>query len=247
MLLNIENFKLIELDSVDSTNSYAKNLVLTGKSENAVITAKTQTAGRTTKSNSCWASPVGNLYWTAMIKLLKTEERFFPQLSFLSAISLIEAIVELSPSPVDIKIKWPNDILLNIQKLSGILIEKEGDFAIIGIGVNVISSPVGGEIKYPVTSLLESGVDIDKKKLSSLLIKNLITNIKICKRDKFEKILSKAKPFMYKMGEEIFISFNDENIKGIFESLDENGAIIIQTESDKRKLLSGEMTKENFI
>ncbi len=247
MPIKIENFKKIHFETIESTNEYAKSLAIKKDAENAIITSDIQTKGKTTKKNSIWVSPYGNLYITFMIKMLKEEEKFFPQFSFLTALSTVEAILDIANKPIDIKIKWPNDILLNTQKLAGILIEKEGDFAIIGIGVNVLSSPSSDLTVYPTTSLKESEIDTNKDKVAEKIFERLIENINICKKSKFEKIINQVKPFMYKIGEQIFISFNNSNITGKFEGLAPNGGLILKTESETKTLLSGELTKENFI
>ena len=246
MPIKKEEFTFINLDTIDSTNNYAKNLVNNGCENHTVIIANTQTNGRTTKKEK-WFSPKGNLYQTIMIKLKESEEKFFPQFSFLTAVSVIDAIHEISNKKIDIKIKWPNDILLNIQKLCGILIEKEGSFAIIGIGINIITSPDKSLTKYPTTSLYESGINIDKNLLAIKIVENLIKNINICKKSKFETIVNIVKPFMYKMGEHIFVSVNNENINGIFHDIAPNGGLILKTEKETKTLLSAELTKENFV
>lgn len=246
MPIKKEDFEFIHLECIDSTNDYAKKLVCKSFEKNAIIISDIQTNGRTTKKEN-WISPLGNLYLTIMIKLRENEERFFPQFSFLTAISVIDAISEVAGNNFDIKIKWPNDILFNVQKLCGILIEKEGPYAIIGIGLNVESSPDKSLTRYPTTSLFENGIEIDKILLSEKIVSHLIKNINICKVSKFESIIKLVKPLMYKMGEQIFIDVNNKNLSGIFHDIAPNGGLILKTENEIKTFLSAELTKENFI
>ena len=246
MPIKKEDFDFIHLECIDSTNNYAKKLASESFEKNAFIISDTQTDGRTTKKEK-WISPLGNLYLTVMIKLRENEERFFPQFSFLTAVSVIDAISEVSGDNFDIKIKWPNDILFNVQKICGILIEKEGPYAIIGIGLNIKSSPDKSLTRYPTTSLFENGIDIDKILLSEKILLHLIKNINICKVSKFEAIVKMVKPLMYKMGEQIFIAVNNKNMSGIFHDIAPNGGLVLKTESEMKTFLSAELTKENFI
>ena len=135
-------------------------------------------------------------------------------------------VKNISPN-ANIKIKWPNDVLLNVKKLSGILIEKENDIIVIGIGVNILSSPKTNNIKYPTTSLKEAGIDIDKIKFAKLLTKKIIENLNNAIKTKFSSLIDDIKPYMYKINDTIYVDFNNEIIVGKFENLDINGGIII--------------------
>lgn len=246
MSLNIKDFDVFHFEKIDSTNAIAKRFVESGRDKNTIIIADEQTNGKTTKSTP-WTSPKGNLYLTLMIKLNDGDEKFLPQLSFISAISLVEAIQEVIKSKdIDIKIKWPNDLLLNGKKLSGILIERDEDFAIIGIGVNTESSPDASLTRYPATSLKQENFVVNKDELAVELCKKIIENINDCKQNSFSKIIEKIKPFMFRLNSEISISVCGENMVGIFSGIAENGGLILQIDGNKKTLLSGELTKENF-
>ena len=81
-------------------------------------------------------------------------------LVLVSGLALLQAVKQLDPA-ADIVLKWPNDVLLNGAKISGILLEKGvGDYMIIGIGVNLKAAPENGTL-YRVTSLLQAGIVTD--------------------------------------------------------------------------------------
>ena len=243
MSLTKNNFEFIHFETIDSTNNYAK--VLSDKNQtNKIIIADTQTAGRTTKKQ-CWISPKGNLYFSIILSL--DNEKNLPEYSFISALSIAESIKQISQNRNTIKIKWPNDILLNKQKLCGILIEKENDKVIIGIGVNIISSPDKNLTRYPTTNLKVNNIDTTPKKLAELILEKLIDNINLRKTDGFNKIISKIMPYMYKFNETIFIETNGKKLSGTFCGLNETGALLLKTDNNTLVVFSGEMTKENFI
>jgi BirA family biotin operon repressor/biotin-[acetyl-CoA-carboxylase] ligase len=182
-----------------------------------------------------------------LVALDREDEHRFPQLSFLSALSVVESIQTAAEGAADVKIKWPNDVLLNVKKVSGILIEKEDAWAIIGIGINVNSSPGTKLVVYPTTSLANEKIAVSADELGKILANNLIRNMNELKNDGFKSIVARVKPFMYRMGEQIFITFRTGQISGVFEGLADTGGIIVDVGDDKITLLSGEMTKENFV
>ncbi len=243
MPLNKEDFEFIHFETIDSTNNYAKTLCKLGVT-NRVVIADTQTAGRTTKKQG-WISPKGNLYFTMLLPLKDTKN--LSKYSFLSALSIAQAVKQIDTKNNVIKIKWPNDILLNTQKLCGILIEKEDDNVIIGIGVNINSSPDSNLTRYPTTNLLTNGIITTPNDLSHLILENLINNVNLYESNGFEKILSLITPYMYKFKENIFIATPNKTITGIFEGLSPDGALILNTGNETQIIISGEMTKENFI
>ena len=246
MNLLIPNFVFIHFDSIPSTNLFAKTLFDGDKNpDNTIIVADSQTNGKTTKTTQKWDSPVGNLYITYVIKLSPAQEKYFSQLSFITAISVLE-MIKAKYKNADVKIKWPNDILLCSKKICGILIEKEKNFAIIGIGINLISHPNTKDMKYPATDLKTEGFIFSREEIITKLSKNLVTNINLCNNKTFFKIIEKINPHLYKLNENIIFIFNNEKFSGKFIGLNNNGALIIKTSTGIQTFLSGEFSKENF-
>ena len=130
-----------------STNDYLIEDALQGAQEGKSIISLKQTKGRGTKNNS-WISDYGNIFLSTLLRP-KGSKKYWPQLSLLAGLSVFETLLEIGVNRKDIKIKWPNDILLNFKKVSGILVESIDNFAVIGIGLNLKSSPkfVTGEFK----------------------------------------------------------------------------------------------------
>lgn len=131
----------ISLDSIDSTNNYAANLLkLSPPPDGSVITALEQTAGKGQRGAS-WLSTKGeNLLCSIIVypTFLKSDENFL--LSQISALAVKDTVEELIET--DVWVKWPNDVLVHNMKVSGMLIEcnwnqQRIQSAIIGIGMNV--------------------------------------------------------------------------------------------------------------
>lgn len=136
--------QLIFLHEVDSTNTYATNLLRNvNVAEGAVIFTDNQTQGKGQRG-AIWNSEIGsNITVSCILKphFLSIKNTFY--LSKISALAIYDVLTELLPnSQFDIKIKWPNDILVNQKKIAGILIENNFNrdviqHSVIGIGINV--------------------------------------------------------------------------------------------------------------
>ncbi|MFM2000363.1 MAG: hypothetical protein RL204_2310, partial [Bacteroidota bacterium] len=132
---------IIDLDTVDSTNNYAANMLkLSSPPAGTVITAQEQTNGRGQRGSSWTAFKGDNLLASIIVypNFLAPDETFM--LSRITALAIREAMEALTDK--DVFIKWPNDIIVEGKKICGILIENNwSDFkiqsAIIGFGINV--------------------------------------------------------------------------------------------------------------
>ncbi|MBI3702787.1 MAG: biotin--[acetyl-CoA-carboxylase] ligase [Rhizobiales bacterium] len=144
-------------ETLGSTNAEALALARAGERGPLWVSALAQTAGRG-RRNSTWASPPGNLYATLLVNEPSLTE-LAPQLSFVTALALHDAVVARAPQlgPL-LAVKWPNDLLLGMAKVAGILIEGESGptFSVaIGIGVNCAAHP--RDTAFPATDLASAG------------------------------------------------------------------------------------------
>src|SRR5947208_13967674 len=153
-------FLLHRYDTVGSTNDEARQLARAGAPGGTLVWAAAQSAGRGRRGH-LWQSPPGNLYLSLVLRPEGPAARA-PQLGFVAALALGEALDQLAGPHLQLRFKWPNDVLINGGKLAGILLESEMaaagglDFVIIGIGVNLVSAP--RDLEYPATSLADQDV-----------------------------------------------------------------------------------------
>jgi BirA family biotin operon repressor/biotin-[acetyl-CoA-carboxylase] ligase len=133
--------KIIKLNAIDSTNSYLKEISLESRLEDyTVVMAEEQTGGRG-QMGTTWQSEAGKNLTVSVFKdvsFLRFEEQYF--ISMVAALAVANTLRRLKLPKI--KIKWPNDILSESHKISGILIENvvknnELKSAILGIGINV--------------------------------------------------------------------------------------------------------------
>jgi len=160
---SLANYKLISFDKIPSTQTYAHELVSSGRAtDRTVVLADAQSAGRG-RYKRTWVSHHGNLYTSFIYRI---EERN-PRLSYAVAVAIAETLLPFGIRP---SIKWPNDILIGGKKVCGVLIEYSKDFVIIGIGINIKTNPTVSEYK---TAKLIDYADVTRDTLLANLIKSL--------------------------------------------------------------------------
>ena len=143
------------LDETDSTNAEARRRAEAGEVGPLWITARRQTAGRGRRGRK-WESESGNLASTLLLLTRKSPAEA-AQLTFAASLAVADLVDRYVP-PALVTIKWPNDVLLDGRKTSGILIESGpapsgGLWLAVGIGVNLSQTP--GETERPATCIAE--------------------------------------------------------------------------------------------
>ena len=117
------------------------------------VIADRQTAGRGRRGR-VWNDGTGNFMGSVLVKAAGPVQ----QLSFVAALALHEALAAATGAAARFALKWPNDVLLDGRKCSGILLERQGPALVIGMGVNLAQHPDGTE--RPATSLAAAGLPV---------------------------------------------------------------------------------------
>jgi BirA family biotin operon repressor/biotin-[acetyl-CoA-carboxylase] ligase len=236
-------FRLIAYETIGSTNDELKRLAREGAGEGLVITAARQTAGRGRRGRS-WTSPSGNLYSSILLRP-QCRAATAAQLGFVSALGVADAIGELAPA-VGLHCKWPNDLLANGKKVSGILLETEmvssdqPDFVILGIGINLVSSP--RDTPYPATSLAEEGAPrITPAMMIAALIRHFAGWLTTWQQDGFAPIREAWLSRAMGLGEPIQVRLERDTLHGRFVDLDNDGALLLDMPSGSRRVAAGEV------
>lgn len=129
------------------------DLARAGASEGLWLRAERQTGGRG-RQGRVWDSPSGNFYGSTLVRL-RPGDSPAATLALVAAVALDEVVRAYLPSPGAVMLKWPNDLLIDHAKLSGVLLERADDAVVIGIGVNLARHPTG--LDRPATSLAVHG------------------------------------------------------------------------------------------
>ena len=127
-------WRLCRLGVVESTNTLALHQASDAASEGLVITAEEQTAGRGRRGRT-WSAPAGSSLLLSVILRPPPEQRQPVRLTILGAVSVCQAIHDVTR--LRPQIKWPNDVLIDGKKVAGLLVELTPHAAVLGIGLNV--------------------------------------------------------------------------------------------------------------
>ena len=165
---------ILFLNSVDSTNTYLKNL--RDAKNGTVVISREQTGGRG-RMGKTFLSPVGGIYMSVLhnVSYYKLDIGKLTSCVALSVCKAIESVTGLEP-----KIKWVNDVFLGDKKVCGILCEAVNDSqnnlksVIIGIGLNVDDIALGADLDDIATNLeKETGANVSKNMLVAEILNNL--------------------------------------------------------------------------
>lgn len=221
--------RVVAHDVVQSTNALALALARAGERGSVWVTAERQTAGRGRRGRR-WESPAGNLYASLLLTGPCTPERA-PQLSFVAALALHDAVSAQVPGAGGrLRLKWPNDLLIDGAKVAGILVEGEtlpdGAFSVaIGIGVNCISHP--SDTPYPATDLQRAGFASDKAALLRELGSATLRRVAQWRRgDGFGATRSDWLLRTVRLGERMRVR-GPQDIHGGFAGIDEQGRLLL--------------------
>jgi len=166
-------FKIFKFNNVTSTNDVAINLIKKEKKKIGCVYANTQTKGRGSHGKK-WVSNKGNLFVSIFFPL-KNKFPSFNEFSIINPV-IISGVINYFCDKKNISFKWPNDVFVNKKKICGILqeviVSNSKRFLIIGIGLNISSSP-NIQAKYKTTNIFkETQNKPTSKKLINLLIES---------------------------------------------------------------------------
>ena len=208
-------------DTIDSTNEEAKRLARSSERGPLWIFAKQQTAGRGRRGR-VWTSDEGNLFATLLMEAPPNAA----ELCFVAGLVVAETLETFAPG-LKAALKWPNDVLLQGRKAAGILLEMEAGALAIGIGVNLVQHPENTE--FPATSLkavsaAEATPDIVLARLAGLWS----TWYEVWRREGLAFIRKAWLARAAGLGEPIRARLSDGEVVGVFEDLDQDGALLLR-------------------
>ncbi|MGC6399251.1 biotin--[acetyl-CoA-carboxylase] ligase [Sphingomonas sp. FW199] len=209
-----------------STNADCLTLAGAGAPEGCWLRADRQTGGRGRQGRT-WQSPPGNLYASTIVRL-RSWDPSPPSLALVAAGALHEAVGSLALLGDRLRIKWPNDLLIDRAKLSGILMERSGDAVVIGFGVNLAHAP--SLTDRATIALSATGFDVAPQQLVEVLAATFARWLGRWRdRDLAETRadwLARAHP----VGTALSTHLPDgSRISGLFRGIDPAGALMLAT------------------
>lgn len=227
----------MRFETLDSTNDEARRLIRAGEGHGLVVSAAEQTAGRGRRGRA-WTSLRGNLHASMALEPGKPPAEM-AQISFVAGLALAEALGILAPH-VEIRCKWPNDLLANDRKLAGMLLEAEGNFLILGLGVDVVAAP--DPALYPAISLAELGLELSAEQVLAAFLASFAPWFETWRSQGFGPVRQAWLGHAKNLGGEIKARLPNETLQGRFAGLDQNGALLLEMPNGAiRTILAGDV------
>lgn len=224
-----------DFENVSSTNDIAYEFSFNPPASQYVISAKRQTLGRGRRGRS-WQSLDGNLFFSMA---LKVDTGLINYLPFICSLAIKDTILSLN-NHINIKLKWPNDVLIDGAKVSGILLEKANDYMIIGIGVNLVVAPESEDIIYQVTSLKDY-INIDRYEFLRQFLHFFDVLLLIWQQEGAGKICQKWKDSAIGIGQQIIVKTENDTQEGLFIDIDNDGALLLDINGKIKKIYAGDV------
>lgn len=207
--------------------------------EGTWLRAERQTAGRG-RQGRAWESPPGNLFASTLVRLRPSDSNP-PTLALVAAVALEETVSTYLRRPGEsrddeVLLKWPNDLLLNGAKLSGILLERSEDAVVIGFGVNLAHHPEG--LERPATSLAAHGSAPDAAAFLETLAETFARWLARWRGEGLRPIRERWLAHAHSPGTALATHLPDgSRIEGLFDGLDQDGALILRLADGSRHVI----------
>lgn len=237
-----DGYRLKVFDKLDSTNSEALRLATAGEASGLWVWAHNQEAGRG-RSGRSWESLSGNLCCSLLLRP-QCPVSATPQLGFVTGVALHQTLAQSvsEASQADIRLKWPNDLLIDGRKAGGILLESQlqpNDHiaVVIGIGINVAAYPETPD--FPAISLQEKGSQATAGDVLAMLARELDASLKVW--DNGAGFAAVRKAWLERThvpGTPISVKLPNEMLIGTFAGLDDQGALVLSLSDGREKLVT---------
>lgn len=230
---------LVMLDQTDSTNRVAKALAQDGAVHGTVVVADTQTAGRGQKGRSFF-SPAGcGLYISILLRHVSTADA--PLLTARMGVAAARAIEAVAP--VNVQIKWVNDLQIGGKKVAGILTEGQAesgqsslDYAIVGIGINVCHVDFPDELKVIAGTVADAaGTPVDRETLLAVLLNEVETILD----DRL--FLAEYRRRSSVIGQTVTVTEGETVYAAVAMDIDDSGALLVERDGVPKRLIYGEV------
>ena len=241
-----------------STNADMIALAGTGLEEGVWLRADRQTSGRG-RQGRAWVSPPGNFYASTLVRLRPSDPPA-ATLALVAAVALEEAVSAYLPNPYSresgnpgpqtassttlgsrlrgstVEIKWPNDLLIDGAKLSGVLLERAGDAVVIGLGVNLAHHPA--DTDRVATSLAAHGATVAPEDFAETLADAFARWVERWRGEGIDVVRRRWVERAHEIGTPLTVRLPDGSAAdGLFGGLDAEGALILRLADGVRRVI----------
>lgn len=236
--------------SIPSTNDFLVEAIKNRKvtSSGAVCLTEHQSSGRG-RRGKFWVSPFASNLYLSIAWRFEDGTSVLDGLSLSLAMQLVQSL-QRAFNLSDLKIKWPNDIVLKGQKLGGILIDVMGEAAgpcwvVVGLGINVLEeSQVMRQIDQPwvgLSALLEGGVS--RNYLASIALNAIVNTLMMHESQGFAIENNEWKKYDAYFGKQVFVIRGDGDVfSGVSKGISRTGCLVVDVDGVSRIVSAGEVS-----
>lgn len=232
-------------DELDSTNNYLKKLGSQGEKENKLVIALSQTGGRGRMGRSFYSPNGTGIYFSLLLHpKFSAEKSLF--LTVMAAVSVAETVMKYNIN--DVKIKWVNDIYIDGKKVCGILTEgavncnKMLDYAVVGIGINVIAPENGfpEDIKDIATAIFPGN---SEENIKEKIVADVINRFFSMYNGDDKDYIKRYREYSYLIGKEINIIQGDSTRPATVIDITGDCHLIVKNENGEiEEISSGDVS-----
>lgn len=235
------NFDLDVRQTVDSTNTIAKDMASQGAKEGKVIIASEQSKGRGRMGRTFYSPQETGIYFSIILRpKLNLEDSLL--ITSTAAVIVAEAMEKVAP--VEAKIKWVNDIFINKKKVCGILTEAAIDlengcleYAVLGIGININTNTFPKEISSLAGSLFDKKPN--DSPIRSLLLAEILNKMAVCMNSFDNKsYIQKYRERSFLIGKDILVIKGKEKKPALAIDIDHKARLVVEYEDKSQETLS---------
>jgi BirA family biotin operon repressor/biotin-[acetyl-CoA-carboxylase] ligase len=236
------------LDSTDSTNAEAaRRAADPGCAVPLWIMARRQTAGRG-RQGRVWAAPEGNLSASLLMRpQIPAAEA--AQLSFAACLAVADVLASTAPA-AEVRLKWPNDAVLNGRKVAGVLLESSGrgrdiDWLVVGVGINLAQSPARDSIApgtvAPSSVVAEGGAQIEPEEALDRLAFRFEHWRALHAAQGFAALRSAWLARASGLGQRIEARLPGRVVSGVYEDVDASGSLVLRNQTGPIRISAADL------
>jgi BirA family biotin operon repressor/biotin-[acetyl-CoA-carboxylase] ligase len=237
--------RVFVFETIDSTNACAKLLGEAGTEEGSVVTSDFQTSGRGRHGRAWIANPGENLLFSLLLRPTLSPE-LAGLLTLFASVAIARGVEKEIGRPIECK--WPNDLLLNGKKISGILLENSFQhealaFSVIGAGLNVNQHEFPTELADRATSLaLERKTACDRKHLFQTILQEMDFLYQDVRKGDFNLVTKEWAARCTMFGRQVTVEQHDRTISGIALRLNDDGGLVLETPEGTQTVYAGDVS-----
>ncbi len=240
-----QKLNIMIFDELDSTNNYLKRLGSNGEKENQLVIALGQTCGRGRMGRSFYSPNGTGIYFSLLLHPeYSIEKSLF--LTVMAAVSVAETVIKYNKN--DVKIKWVNDVYIDGKKVCGILTEgainsnKMLDYAVVGIGINVIAPKHGfpDDIKDIATAIFPGNKE---EYIKEKIVADVVNGFFSMYNGDDKDFIKRYKEYSYLTGKEINIISGDKTRPATVIDITDDCHLLVKNENcEIEEISSGDVS-----